>query len=113
MKHTCHWPTCDTEVPPKLWGCKKHWFTLPKNLRDIIWATYRPGQEITKTPSELYLQAAYVVQLWAFNHIWEHGTEQEKEKVRVPFLTVCEQIAGDNFQWPEGLRPEPVNGDKE
>ena len=69
MSHTCHWPGCELEVPPKMWGCKKHWFMLPKPLRDEIWATYRPGQEITKTPSPDYLVAARKVRDWiAANH---------------------------------------------
>lgn len=62
--HTCHWPGCGKPVPPAMWGCKAHWFRLPKNLRDRIWATYRPGQEITKTPSAAYLDAAKAVQKW-------------------------------------------------
>ncbi len=62
--HTCHWPTCNVEVPPKLWGCKNHWFKLPKRLRDRIWVTYKPGQEITKTPSTAYLKVALEVQDW-------------------------------------------------
>lgn len=64
MEHHCHWPGCTVEVPPKLWGCRKHWFSLPKQLRDEIWATYRPGQEITKDPSEEYLAVAIKVQFW-------------------------------------------------
>lgn len=64
MKHLCHWPGCTKEVPPAMWGCKPHWFTLPKKLRDLIWATYVPGQEITKTPSEDYIAAAQQVQVW-------------------------------------------------
>lgn len=47
-----------------MWGCKPHWFRLPKKHRDAIWATYVPGQEITKTPSLEYLEAARVVQHW-------------------------------------------------
>jgi hypothetical protein len=47
-----------------MWGCKTHWFALPKYLRDKIWATYRPGQEITKTPSLEYIAAAREVQEW-------------------------------------------------
>lgn len=62
--HMCHWPGCPQDVPPAMWGCKPHWFKLPKMLRDRIWATYVPGQEITKTPSQAYLDAAYAVQLW-------------------------------------------------
>ncbi len=64
-KHECHWPTCKTEVPPAMWGCKKHWFKLPKRLRNRVWATYKPGQEITKTPSQDYLNVIHDVQIWA------------------------------------------------
>lgn len=62
--HTCHWPGCKSQVPPAVWGCKKHWFMLPKYLRDRIWQTYELGQEKTMTPSEDYLQAAKAVQEW-------------------------------------------------
>jgi hypothetical protein len=47
-----------------MWGCKPHWFRLPKHLRDRIWATYQPGQERTMTPSAAYLEAADAVQKW-------------------------------------------------
>lgn len=62
--HTCHWPSCDTPVPPALWGCKRHWMRLPKELRDLIWDTYEVGQEETLTPSDAYLTAADRVQDW-------------------------------------------------
>lgn len=75
MKHTCHWPGCTVEVPPKLWGCKPHWFTLPKRLRDKIWATYVPGQEIRKDPSEAYLKVADEVEAWC--------RERELEKLGI------------------------------
>lgn len=64
MAHTCHWPGCDKEVPPKLWGCQRHWYTLPANLRARVWAAYRPGQEIDKQPSPEYLAVAHDVQKW-------------------------------------------------
>ncbi len=64
MKHTCHWPDCGTEVPPAMWGCRAHWFKLPKAFRDVIWREYRPGQEIDKRPSERYLTIAKLVQGW-------------------------------------------------
>jgi len=63
-KHTCHWPSCSTPVPPAMWGCKKHWFKLPLGLRSKIWETYVPGQEITKTPSQAYLDVADEVEKW-------------------------------------------------
>ena len=64
MSHTCHWPGCAKAVPPAMWGCRTHWFTLPKYLRDRIWLTYKRGQEITKTPSAAYIEAAKDVQRW-------------------------------------------------
>lgn len=63
-RHTCHWPGCDKQVPPAMWGCKPHWFKLPRALRNRIWATYEPGQERTLTPSREYLEAARAVQDW-------------------------------------------------
>lgn len=62
--HTCHWPGCGKSVPPAMWGCKTHWFKLPARLRAKVWATFKPGQEITKTPSPEYLAVAREVQEW-------------------------------------------------
>lgn len=62
--HHCHWPGCDRRVPPAFWGCRPHWYRLPARLRSKIWRTYRPGQEISKTPSAEYLEAAREVQAW-------------------------------------------------
>lgn len=56
--HYCHARGCTTQVPPKLFMCRTHWYTLPKDYRDRIWQTYKPGQEITKTPSTRYIDAA-------------------------------------------------------
>lgn len=55
MSHRCHAPGCETEVPPKMFACKRHWFKLRKPTRDAIWREYRPGQENDKKPSLRYL----------------------------------------------------------
>lgn len=62
--HTCHWTNCGKQVPPAMWGCKEHWFKLPKPLRDAIWKEYRPGQEKDGTPSDRYLIVAELVKEW-------------------------------------------------
>lgn len=68
--HTCHWPGCDAAVPPATWGCRKHWYLLPRQLRSAIWRAYRPGQEISKTPSRDYIDVARQVQEWIdANHL--------------------------------------------
>lgn len=67
--HTCHWPQCGAQVPPAMWGCKRHWYMLPKYLRDRIWHEYRAGQETTLTPSRAYLDVAHEVEAWIIaNH---------------------------------------------
>lgn len=63
-KHHCHWPGCDKQVPPAMWGCRAHWFALPKRLRDAVWAAYRPGQEESMDVSAEYLAVAEDVQVW-------------------------------------------------
>lgn len=62
--HHCHWPGCSEQVPPAMWGCRRHWYALPLGLRNKIWASYRPGQEEDLKPSERYLAAAREVQTW-------------------------------------------------
>ena len=62
--HHCHWPGCDKQVPPAMWGCKGHWFKLPTSLRAKVWAAYVPGQEVNGTPSARYLEVADEVQRW-------------------------------------------------
>lgn len=40
--------------------CPQHWSLVAPALRDSIRATYRPGQEVDKEPSEQYLALAAV-----------------------------------------------------
>ena len=62
--HHCHWPGCEKQVPPAIWGCRQHWFKLPLDLRRKIWAAFEPGQEVNMTPSDAYMEAAREVQAW-------------------------------------------------
>lgn len=63
-EHQCHWPGCTIQVPPAMWGCSNHWYSLPKALRDKVWRAYRPGQEKTFTPSAAYVAVAREVEAW-------------------------------------------------
>ena len=67
-EHQCHWPGCCKQVPPAMWGCSKHWFMLPADLRRRIWNSYRIGQEVDMRPSEAYLKVAREVQAWIKEH---------------------------------------------
>ena len=44
MSHRCHATGCTVEVPPEMFMCKRHWLSLPKKLRSLVWTNYRPGQ---------------------------------------------------------------------
>ena len=62
--HHCHWPGCDKQCPPAMWGCTKHWYMLPTRIRTKIWRAFQPGQEKTQTPSRAYIEAAREAQDW-------------------------------------------------
>lgn len=62
--HTCHWPGCEKQVPPAMWGCSTHWYKLPHALRTRIWQAYREGQEIDGRPSAAYLAVAREAEAW-------------------------------------------------
>lgn len=66
--HHCHWPGCNKNVPPAMWGCKVHWYKLPASLRAKVWSTFNPGQEVNGTPSAAYITVAREVQEWIKDH---------------------------------------------
>lgn len=72
--HGCHWPGCEAQCAPAAWGCRRHWYMVPRRLRNKIWAAYRPAQEISKTPSRRYVEAANEVQAWIRNYLANGGT---------------------------------------
>jgi hypothetical protein len=58
MAHVCHAMGCGVAVPPRMLMCRRHWFMVPKNLRDDVWDAYESGQEQSKNPSGVYVVAA-------------------------------------------------------
>lgn len=56
--HHCHARNCREAVPPKMFMCRRHWYMVPKALRDAVWAAYVPGQENRKDPTSRYLVIA-------------------------------------------------------
>jgi hypothetical protein len=73
--HHCHWPGCAQQVPPAMWGCRSHWFSLPRSLRDKIWRAYEPGQEVSGTPSAEYVAVAAEVQEWIKRRLAQRAEE--------------------------------------
>jgi hypothetical protein len=62
--HACPWPDCGRTVPNELWGCRPHWYALPKPIRQRIWSSYRRGQENDGKISRQYLDAILEAQRW-------------------------------------------------
>lgn len=81
--HKCHWPGCEMVVKPAQWGCVRHWYRLPKPLRDSIWAAYTPGQEKSKRPSAVYVEVAARVQEWILEN-WNTTNGQDTKRNRNP-----------------------------
>jgi hypothetical protein len=44
--------------------CKKHWYMLPKTMRDAVWDEYIPGQEERMDPTGDYLTVATRAVRW-------------------------------------------------
>jgi hypothetical protein len=57
MYHTCHAEGCNRHVLPRFLMCPEHWKIVPRSIQSWVYATYRPGQEIDKRPSEEYIKA--------------------------------------------------------
>lgn len=39
--HTCPHPDCEIPVEDEMFACRKHWFSLPQDIRSPIWTAYR------------------------------------------------------------------------
>lgn len=104
MTHTCHWPGCEVAVPPKLWGCKRHWYALPARLRADILRHYRPGQEIDKRPSAEYVAVAKEVREWILTEERWRKHHSDPKLVTRPVETLpgeSEQHARERLAWEQ------------
>jgi hypothetical protein len=77
--HHCHLDICQAAVPPKMLFCLPHWRLTPKVNKDAIWATYVPGQEITKRPSQAYLEAQLAARVAVLTKIAREGCNDPGE----------------------------------
>ena len=78
--HICHWPNCEKQVPPAMWGCREHWFKLPLGARREIWKNYIIGQEKTLTPSKEYLVSATKVENWIKKNYNPDGSKKDTQQ---------------------------------
>lgn len=88
MSHSCHAHGCDKPVPPRMFMCPRHWYSLRKPMRDAIWREYRPGQENDKRPSLRYL----VVQKRAVAEVAFKPNDEAAAVAAGPYLFDCEVL---------------------
>ena len=86
--HACHAHACQAEVPPAKFMCRRHWYALPKHLRDTIWREYRPGQENDKRPSLRYM----AVQRRAVGELAFKPFDEEAARTAAPYLLEAESF---------------------
>jgi hypothetical protein len=41
---SCPVPGCGSLIDPSRLMCRRHWYLVPKQLRDWVWATWRSGE---------------------------------------------------------------------
>ncbi len=58
MKHYCHAYKCQTEVPPEMLMCRRHWGMVPSKLKSRVKKEYQRGQCETRQVSVEWLKAA-------------------------------------------------------
>lgn len=59
MPHNCHARNCEVPVPPKMLMCRRHWYMVPREMRNRVWNTYQRGQEIGQVlPTEAWFEAS-------------------------------------------------------
>lgn len=55
--HDCAARGCTQQIPLHRLMCGPHWRKVPRKLRQRVWGSYRPGQEIDHNPSGDYVRA--------------------------------------------------------
>jgi len=103
MAHRCHAPGCKRQVPPRMFACRDHWFSLPKKIRDAIWREYRPGQERDKRPSARYL----AVQQLACSYLVFAPDNEEAVLASLPYIN--EAVRYQKLAIAEGFG-DPLEG---
>ncbi len=88
--HVCHAIACTEMVPPKMLMCRKHWFSVPKIIRDQVMAHYRSGQIGDWKPSKEYCEAAKAALRAAAENEGRVVTGQENEMKFYEVLTAYE-----------------------
>lgn len=45
----CPAPGCHRSIGLEMFACREHWFSLPKEIRDEVWSSYRHRLRVAKS----------------------------------------------------------------
>jgi len=51
-------PSCNEEIDTSRLMCRHHWYRVPKQLRDHVWATWRSGRGTLSTEHQRAVRLA-------------------------------------------------------
>jgi hypothetical protein len=66
-------------VPLSLWGCREHWYVLPRELRVNIVLTYARGIDDDTHPTPNYIEACRQAREWIAQHHPEASPAHNRE----------------------------------
>lgn len=69
MNRLCQWPGCEVQIPSGMWGCKYHWFKLPKHLRKRLYLAYAPKPQVITVPSPEYVKVMQDIADWLVDYV--------------------------------------------
>jgi hypothetical protein len=71
--YRCPIPRCDDLIDPSRLMCRRHWYRVPKQLRDQVWATWRSGHgNHSSEHQDAVRMAIAACQDGAVKLIWPH-----------------------------------------
>jgi hypothetical protein len=58
MSHRCPGPGCDAQVPYEMLACRRHWYQVPRALRNAVYTAWRNGAGAATSAHTAALDAA-------------------------------------------------------
>ncbi|MGF6636797.1 hypothetical protein OKW39_003948 [Paraburkholderia sp. MM6662-R1] len=95
--HRCPWPGCGQIVPRNTWGCRRHWYVLPNDLRAWIGRAYRQGIARGEHPSRSYRDAHRAALEWI------------REQTSGARSATYQTLPADTKSSPPRLQSSPIN----
>lgn len=65
----CAVPRCERPIDPSRLMCRAHWYMVPKEVRDRVWATWRSGRAAHSDEHRAAVRQAVVAVLAAVSKI--------------------------------------------